>query len=85
MARRKTPEEKRLEKERVDRWYRDKYNRAMKKKVEALNKIMNGKDVKDVKHSDKRWSVYFKNGQVFHFTFYPLCLYGERKLFYLEE
>jgi predicted NAD/FAD-dependent oxidoreductase len=80
MARRKTPEEKKAEKERIDRWYQDKYNRSIKKKADQLNKIMNGKDVKDVQHSDNWWTVYFKNGQVFNFTFLPDCIYSDRKI-----
>lgn len=45
--------------------YREKvYNNKLKKKADKLNKIMSGKNVKNVVHEDERWTVYFKNGQV---------------------
>lgn len=86
MRKRKTPEEKRLEKIQLDRFYQERYNRSIKKKAESLNKIMNGRDVKQVKYAHQWFTVYFKNGQVFNFTFLPPHIFRENKILpVLEE
>lgn len=80
MRRRKSLEEKQAEKRRIEKFYQDQYNRSIRKKADALNKVMNGRDVKNVSHTDNWWTVYFKNGQVFNFTFLPKHVFSDRKI-----
>ena len=85
MRKRKTLEEKQAEKKRIERFHQDQFNRKIIKKASDLNKIMNGKNVKDVKHDGQWFTVYFKNGQVFNFTFLPPAIYGDRKIIPILE
>ena len=85
MRKRKSFEERKADKEKAERLSKDRANRKLMKKASELNKIMNGKDVKDVKHDGAWFSVYFKNGQIFNFTFLPPAIYGDRKIIPILE
>lgn len=85
MRKRKSLEEKQAEKKRIEKFYQDQYNRKLMKKASELNKIMNGKDVKHVTSDGTWYSVFFKNGQVFNFTFVPPHITGDRKIIPMLE
>lgn len=78
-------QKKKEREERVDRYWKRVFNNAVQNKASELNKIMNGRDVKDVKHDGTWFTVYFKNGQVFNFTFLPPAIYGDRKIIPILE
>jgi hypothetical protein len=80
MRRQKSPEKRQAEKERLNRFWRDRENRAIQRKADKLNKIMSDRKLQDVKLEDKTYTLTYKNGQVFRFSFLPDSLLLDRKI-----
>jgi hypothetical protein len=54
-------------------------------KAEELNKILRSKKVASVEHIEGSYTVKFKNGQVFRFTFKPESHFLDRKIIPIFE
>lgn len=55
-------------------------SRFLWKKAEALNKIMKDRKISRIEHEEGSYAVYYKNGQVFKFTFLPDSLFLENRI-----
>ena len=67
----------RSERERRAKELRDK---RILRKAAALNKVMQGKNVTEIRRKENTYTVIFKNGQQFTFTFYPESLFLDDRI-----
>lgn len=67
----------RIERERRVKELRDK---QVIRKAAALNKVMQGKNVTEIRRKENKYTVIFKNGQQFTFTFYPESLFLDDRI-----
>ena len=77
--------EKKEKEKRIARYWQNVSNNKIKNKADELNKIMSRKDVIGIVKDQKRYSVTFKNGQVFNFTFLPPAHLLENKIIPILE
>jgi hypothetical protein len=84
-----TNEERRKRKQekeaRINAWYARVHKNFILNKAEELNKILRSKKVASVEHIEGSYTVKFKNGQVFRFTFKPESHFLDRKIIPIFE